>query len=95
MEQADIEHLGTLSRIDLSEGQKKALAKEITEILGYVSAVGEITATEKEKRVSGVYNVMRDDVPSHEAGEYTEALLSAAPHRKGQYIEVKKILDNG
>lgn len=93
MEQKDIEHLGTLARIELTESEKKTLAGDITEILEYVSAVNEITTTEKAKKAEGLMNVMRDDEPSHEPGEYTDALLDAAPKRQGQYIQVKKILE--
>jgi len=35
---------------------------------------------------------MREDEVTNEAGQYTEAILNEAPHRKGQYVEVKKIL---
>ena len=92
MKQEDIEHLGTLARIALQGEEKEVLAESITEILGYVSAVSEIASTEKEKKVGEVFNVLREDDVAHEPGVYTEALLNAAPVRKGQYVEVKKVL---
>ena len=39
-------------------------------------------------------NVMREDGEPHEGGIYTEKMLSQAPKRKGNFLEVKKILDN-
>lgn len=93
MKKEDIEHLGTLARIRLSGGEGEKLAADITDILDYVGAINEITAIEKEKKAGGRINVMREDIPTHKPGEHTEALLDAAPKRKGQYVEVKKILD--
>lgn len=92
MKREDIEHLALLSRIALTDEEKDALAGSITDILGFVSEVSDIAASEKPKEVGAVYNVMREDVETHEPGEYTERILNVAPLRKGQYIEVKKIL---
>lgn len=95
MEKKDIEHLALLARIRLTETEAQALAGDITKILGYVSEINSITAdTDTEKKVGSLHSVMREDGEPHEPGIYTEALLSAAPERDGQYIKVKKILDN-
>ncbi len=92
MKREDIERLADLARIELREGEAEPLSESITTILGYVSDINTITGSEKEKKVGVLYNVMREDVPSHEAGAYTEAILSSAPQRAGQYVQVKKIL---
>jgi aspartyl-tRNA(Asn)/glutamyl-tRNA(Gln) amidotransferase subunit C len=94
MQRSDIEHLGELARIELTDAETDALGREIPDILAYVSAVNDIAAAEKEKKAEGVFNVLRDDVPTHEPGEYTEALLDAAPDRQGRYVRVKKIIGN-
>lgn len=94
MKKKDIKHLATLARIELKEGEVEALTSDITEILGYVSEINKIAATEYERKVGPLHNVMRDDEPSHEPGVYTKALLEAAPQRDGKYVKVKKILDN-
>ena len=93
MEKKDVEHLATLARIALTEGEINSLAKDMTEILGYVSDIKEITGNkEKEKKVGPLYNVMRDDEDPHEPGKYSEDLLNLAPDKEGDYIHVKKIL---
>ncbi len=92
MEKSDIEHLANLARIELGDEEKTELATSITEILGYVGQVTDIAATEKEKKAEGLYNVMRDDIPAHEAGEFTDAILASAPTAEGRYVKVKKIL---
>lgn len=93
MKREDIEHLATLARIELREGEAEHLATEIEAVLEYVSEINEITAdTIGEKKVGVLYNVMREDGNPHEGGIYTEKLLKAAPERSGKYIKVKKIL---
>lgn len=93
MKKEDIEHLAKLSRIAVTDIEAESLAESITNILGYISEIDEITADVEEiKEVGALYNIMREDGEPHEAGVYTEALLSAAPTRDGQYVVVKKIL---
>ncbi len=92
MTREDVEQLAALSRIALTDNEKDDLANSMTDILGFVSDVQGITSVEKEKKATGLFNVMREDVPSHVEGAYTEAILGSAPRRKGQYIHVKKIL---
>ncbi|MHB1316485.1 MAG: Asp-tRNA(Asn)/Glu-tRNA(Gln) amidotransferase subunit GatC [Minisyncoccota bacterium] len=91
IEKKDIEKLALLARIEVSEEEKEALAKSIESILGYVGQVTSVS--EKAGTTTPVLvNVMRDDEVLNTPGEFTEALLSNAPHRDGNYLEVKKIL---
>ena len=93
MKKEDIEHLAKLSRIAVTDDEAVALAEDITNILGYVSDIEEITGNQEgEKKVGPLYNVMREDEHPHVAGKYTEDLLNLAPERQGQYVKVKKIL---
>ncbi len=91
----DIEHLATLARIELTEHETEQFAHDISSILGYVSEITDLTGTgAPEKKVGALYNVFREDTDPHEAGKYTDDLLALAPERQGQYLKVKKILDN-
>lgn len=92
MKKEDIEHLGALARIQLTDEEIEVLTEDVTDILGFVSEVDTIAGAEKEKKVGVLHNVVRVDEESHEPGEYTEAILAAAPDRKGKYVQVKKIL---
>ncbi|HBD24564.1 MAG: hypothetical protein A2566_03555 [Candidatus Zambryskibacteria bacterium RIFOXYD1_FULL_40_13] len=87
----DIQNLGSLARIGISEEEAEKLTPEIDSILGYVGqikdAVGDV-----EKRVSAHRNVMREDIPTNEPRQYTEDVMSNAPSREGDYLKVKKIL---
>lgn len=90
----EVLHLGQLARITVTAKEADHLKDEISDILGYVAAVKEIAADTDIKVVGARYNVMREDEVINEPGSYTEDLLSAAPEREGQYVKVKKILNN-
>lgn len=89
----EVEKLAELSRIALQEEEKKSLWSELTLILGYVGEIQKIGgATETEKRIGMVKNVMREDLDPHPSGIFTEEILDEAPSREGNYLKVKKIL---
>lgn len=95
MKKEDVTHLATLARIKVNDDEANALASDITEILGYVEVINEITGTrEHKKQVGPLHSVLREDGEPHEPGIYSEDLLKEAPERDGDYIKVKKILDN-
>ena len=94
METGDIKHLASLARIRISDNEAEGLKKDIDSVLEYVSVVSEITTDgDVTKKVGARYNVFRDDVVTNEPGSFTEALLAEAPKREGNYLKVKKILN--
>ena len=94
MDEAQIKHLGTLSRIKLTEDEIAALASEIGAILEYVSVIDEVVPQgELKKEVGPVHNVFREDEVTNEPGSFTQELLQEMPETDGPYLKVKKILD--
>lgn len=87
----EIKKLSHLARIELSESEVESLAQEVDSILGYVSQIQDFSGEEKGG-VPALHNVLREDVPTHKAEEYTEDILNVAPTRDGKYLSVKKIL---
>lgn len=90
----EVTHLGRLSRIALTPAETNAFSSEIEEILKYVSTIASITG---DNAVVGVtlgdrVNVLRADIVTTTSGEHTETLLSAMPHKQGNFMAVKKIL---
>mgnify|MGYP001577751985 FL=1 len=94
MTKEEILHLGTLSRIKLTDAEAEKLHTEIDSILAYVGAVSDIVAaTDLTKTVGPVFNVFREDEVQNDPGAYTEDLVAAFPEREGNYLKVKKILN--
>lgn len=89
----ELEHLATLSRIELSEADKKSLVKEFDSILGYVDQLKKVDVKmDAEGRVGSVKNVMREDKAVSTSQSDRDGLLAEAPDREGDYIAVKKII---
>lgn len=88
----DIEHLAELARIEVSEKEAEALAKNIEAILGYVQQVKDVSVGNDALKDIGLVNVFREDAAPHESGAYTDALLAGAPEKEDGYVKVKKIL---
>ena len=94
MTREEITHLGTLSRIKLTEDEITRFGEEISGILGYVGAINEIIADSGvTKHVGRRYNIFREDVITNPSGSCAEELLAAMPERQGRYLKVKKILN--
>jgi aspartyl-tRNA(Asn)/glutamyl-tRNA(Gln) amidotransferase subunit C len=92
----EIKHLGTLSRLSLTEAEVATFSQEIDAILAYVGTVSAIAGDGALPKVVGkVHNPLRKDVVTNTPGAQTEVLLAAAPKRTGQYVEVMKIIDQG
>lgn len=94
MTKEEILHLGTLSRIKLTDTEAEKFNSEIDSILSYVGAVNDIVADKDlTKAVGPVHNVFREDEVTNEPGAYTKDIVSAFPERSGDYLKVKKILN--
>jgi aspartyl-tRNA(Asn)/glutamyl-tRNA(Gln) amidotransferase subunit C len=91
IESKDIEKLASLARIHVSDSEKEGLRKEIESVLSYVEQIQKATG-DAPREVPAQRNVMREDTYPHESGIHTETLLNEAPKRKGDYVQVKKIL---
>ena len=93
IDESDVRRLALLARVALDDDEAAALQRDCAAILAYVSELERVAAAEGENEDGGpLRNVLREDAAPRESGSYTEALLSAAPVRQGNYIRVKKIL---
>lgn len=92
MNREDIAHLGTLSRIELSEAELQKLEGELSSIVSYVSAISEIASEDVEPQVGARHNIFRRDEVTNTPNEYTTDLLAEMPATDGRYMKVKKIL---
>ena len=89
----ELEKLAELSRIRLTEDDKKSLVKEFDSILGYVDQLNKVDVSmDTESRVGAVRNITREDRSETISAEDRERLLNEAPHRVKDFIAVKKIL---
>ncbi|MBU6431291.1 MAG: Asp-tRNA(Asn)/Glu-tRNA(Gln) amidotransferase subunit GatC [Patescibacteria group bacterium] len=91
----EIEKLAELSRIEISDEEKKTFLKDIDSILGYVGQIKAVAGTANSinsREESKLKNIFREDANPHDPGQFTEDLLAVAPEKENDCIKVKKIL---
>lgn len=92
----DVKKLAELSRLHLSDVEVEKMQGEFASILSYIDTIQKVDLPEVPE--GSVYfdeeNVMREDGEPHEPGIYTKKLLDQAPRTEGDFLKVKKILDN-
>lgn len=89
LQDTDIKHLATLSRIGVSDEDAKKYAEEFSAILSYISEIQSVDVPDVQD-ISNVSNVFRDDV--YEDANFGENFLREVPNKEGGYVKVKQIL---
>ena len=91
----DIDKLADLARLGLTDEEKAGLEKDLGSILGYVSELEKAQVSFSDQIVFSHQSVnsMRADSMPHESHAFTEALLTQAPKRQGDYLAVKAIIE--
>ena len=89
----ELEHLALLSRIKLTDDDKKSLLKEFDSILSYIDQLKKVkVSVTAENRVGAVKNITRPDEAVTVSKEDRERLLAEAPDKEGDFIAVPKII---
>ena len=88
-----IEYIGTLSRLHLSDEEKEARKKDLSDILDYMEKLNEIDTTGLPEMTHTFEsnNSFREDIVTN--GDRREEMLSNAPEAKGNYFKVFKTVE--
>jgi aspartyl-tRNA(Asn)/glutamyl-tRNA(Gln) amidotransferase subunit C len=90
----ELDNLANLARIKLSADDKASLIKEFDSILGYIDQLKKVDVSlDTEGRVGAVRNVARPDSAVQTSPVDREGLLNEAPDREGDFIAVKKMIE--
>ncbi len=98
MEIEDIKKIAIMARIDMDEEEMAEIAKSFGPILSYVGQVQEVSNGGGDElsldmvENHRLHNVMREDIATNKAGEYTERIMKEAPDTENGFIKVKQIL---
>ncbi|MCM8803753.1 MAG: Asp-tRNA(Asn)/Glu-tRNA(Gln) amidotransferase subunit GatC [Candidatus Omnitrophica bacterium] len=89
----DVEYLGKLARIELTESEKIRFERELEKIVEYVSKLNELDTENVEPtyHVLPLKNVFRQDIPSNESVS-CEDILKNAPERDRNLFKVPRII---
>ena len=89
----EVERVANLARLEITQAEKEAFAKQLSQILTHVETLKQYDTTgiEPTATVLGQVNVFRDDVirPSLPVDE----ALANAPAREGDGFSVPKIIE--
>jgi aspartyl-tRNA(Asn)/glutamyl-tRNA(Gln) amidotransferase subunit C len=92
----DLTNLSLLSRITIPKEAEDKMLADMQAILGYVSEIndvqGEVAGREFTAKMSGHYNIVREDVVTHTASSNTEVILREAPETEDGYVKVAQVL---
>ena len=95
IQKVNIQALADLARLEVNEEDMKRLEEQIPAILSFVARIQEVAATAEPDMDPAHKNIMREDAIAHEAGAFTDTLLSAAPRREGDYVKVPQVIKGG
>ncbi|MBS1603969.1 MAG: Asp-tRNA(Asn)/Glu-tRNA(Gln) amidotransferase subunit GatC [Bacteroidetes bacterium] len=87
-----IENLSNLARLEFNAKEKEEIKKDLQRMIHFVEKLGELDTTGVEPllHMSPEINVLREDIPR---GSVTrEQALSAAPATDGVYFKVPKVI---
>ena len=89
-----IDHLSKLSRLALSEDEKKLYASQLESVFEYFKKLQELDTTGLEplSQVIPLTNIFRADEPADHPSEAQQTIIDNAPGKSGRHIRVQKIL---
>ncbi len=90
----EVEHVAQLARLEITEAEKEAFAKQLSSILTYVEKLRELhtDGIEPTATVLEQTNVFRED--KSRPSLPVEKALANAPESEGGYFVVPKILED-
>lgn len=89
----NIEYVGILAKLELSEQEKQQAKKDMGRMLGFFDKLNELDTTgiEPMSHITKVQNVFREDVVIN--GDESERTLKNAPDKKGDMFKVPKAFE--
>lgn len=89
----DVLKLARLARLTITDDEIEKYRKELSEILKYVEQLQQtdVTGLEPTSQVTGLKNVMREDIVE-DYGTTPDDLLRLAPKTEDRQIKVKRMI---
>ena len=93
IDHAQVRHIAALARIALTDAEVEAFSRQLSDILLQFEALRNLDTADvpPTAHVAGLDNVLRDDEPG--ASLDSEQSLSNAPRRRGDFFQVRAVLD--
>lgn len=91
----EVEHLGRLARLALTDEEKERYATELSAILEYVEQLQEVDTTDVEptSQVTGLEDVYREDAVQGCGDEMRKKIIEQFPEREGDLLKVPGVFE--
>lgn len=90
IDQKTLDHLALLARLSVPEEEKEQLAKDITNIVGFLNTIQKVDIGQVGQKELSQKNVVREDVVTPLESTYN--LVEAAPLHKDGFVQVPKVI---
>jgi aspartyl-tRNA(Asn)/glutamyl-tRNA(Gln) amidotransferase subunit C len=92
IDKKEVYHLLELSRLEISESEKKDLQKDLGSILTYIDQLTEVDTSNVEPMSGGTFNTNEYRKEDFEQKDFNkESLIEAAPKKQDGQFEIKNI----
>jgi len=90
LKKQEVEHLGKLAKLALTEEEKEFYAKELSAILEFVEQLQEVDTENVEEtcQVTGLEDVYREDMVQGCGEEMRNKIIANFPEREGDLLKV-------
>lgn len=87
--------IATLARLSLTNEEKERYAEQLSVILDYIEMLGEVdtTGVEETCQVTGLKDVVREDVAVSIDEETRKKLIACFPEKSGDLLKVKAVFE--
>lgn len=85
-----LDHLAHLARLTVPEEEKEQLAKDISNIVGFIDTIQKVELSDSEQKKFTQKNVVREDIVAPIESVYD--LVEAAPLHKDGFVQVPKVI---
>ena len=92
----DIEEIAMLARLALTSEEKTQYAKDLSAVFHYIDMLSEVDTEQVPEtcQVTGLEDVLRDDIVINSSEEMREKLIACFPERVGRLLKVKAVFEN-
>jgi len=91
----EIQHIAKLARLELTDAELKKYSGQLSAVLNYIDQLKEVDVkgVEPTAQVTGLENVLREDMVRDWNKKEIEEALADAPEREERFIKVKRVIE--
>ncbi len=91
----EIQHIAKLARLELTDAELEKYGGQLSAVLNYIDQLKEVDVkgVEPTAQVTGLENVLREDVARDWDEKEIEEALADAPEREERFIKVKRVIE--